>query len=112
LVAYIAHSNLYIAAAYVLFVHNVPVKRFTFVKVLIYLHIYFVFILIFDLTFKTNYFYLLHKPNQSTPLNEFGSWPYYFIPCEFIAIAVFVSINWLVRKVKPQKSTFYASKIS
>ena len=109
---YIAHSSLYLAAAYVLFVHNVPVKRFTFVKIWLLLQLYFVVILIFDLTFKTNYFYLLHKPNQSTPLNEFGPWPYYFIPCEFVAIALFVSINWLSRKLKPQKSTFYAPKIS
>ena len=105
---YLAHSSLYISAAYVLFVHNVPVKRYTFIKIWLFLQLYFVIILMFDLTFKTNYFYLLQKPNQSTPLNEFGPWPYYFIPCEFIAIAVFLTINWLSRRVKPQKSGFYA----
>lgn len=108
---YLAHANLYVAATYVLFIHNVPVHRFTFIKILIYLHIYFIIILIFDLTLKANYFYLLHKPAQSTPLNEFGPWPYYYIPCEFIALAVFFSINCLARWLHPQKVAFYAPKI-
>ncbi len=42
-----------------------------------------------DVVYGANFMYLRTKPSAWSPLDWFGSWPWYLLACEFVALGVF-----------------------
>ena len=58
------------------------------------LNIYAVAVGLFDAVFKTNYFYLRHKPGNGSLLDFLGPWPLYILGGEAVALIAFCLL-WL-----------------
>ncbi len=72
-------------------------------KVFAALNVYAVAIGIFNLIFKTNYMYLCSKPASASLMNVLGPWPWYLLPCEAVALAIFWLLWLPVRRYRPAK---------
>jgi hypothetical integral membrane protein (TIGR02206 family) len=90
---YIAHGTLLIGVIYPFLVRDVPLTRWTFLKGWFALQTFSIIMLSFDLIFHVNYFYLVHKPPETSPLDDMGPWPYYLVICESIAFVLYFIIN-------------------
>lgn len=49
---------------------------------------------IFDVIFKTNYFFMLYKPQGKTLLDLFGPWPFYILVTDAFSFVIFYLL-WL-----------------
>jgi hypothetical integral membrane protein (TIGR02206 family) len=69
------------------------------------LNVYAAAIGLFDAIFKTNYFYLRHKPGNGSLLDYLGPWPLYILGGEAIALLAFFLL-WLPfrRGVRPAQA--------
>lgn len=73
-------------------------ERRSFLKAFLLINAYSVLMSIFDYLFKTDYFYLVHKPERLTLLNYLGPWPFYIIFADIIAFIFFWLLSLPFRK--------------
>ena len=70
----------------------------SFLKAFLLMNGYACVITIFDYLFKTDYFFLMHKPEGNTLLNYFGPWPFYIIIADVLAFVIFWLLSLPFRK--------------
>lgn len=79
----------------------------SWLRALISVNLWALFVGLFNLKFGTNYMFLCEKPYSPTLLDFFGPWPWYLAACEALAVALFFLL-WLpfkFRKPPPVPAT-------
>lgn len=83
------HGLVIFSALYFIFVEKLKPTISSIIKAFLYLNIITLFVVSINILLKTNYMFLLHKPNTASILDLLGNWPFYLISCEFIAFVFF-----------------------
>jgi hypothetical integral membrane protein (TIGR02206 family) len=84
---YISHGGILLLPIYMFNNLGYKLRKFSWLKVLIYLNILLIFIMPLNFKINSNYMYLAYPPNVDNPL-IIGEWPYY-IMCWEIIIVIF-----------------------
>lgn len=83
-----------IAAAFLLpFALGRPPRRGAVWRVLLVTNLYALAVGVVDWATRSNFFYLLRKPDQPSPLDWFGPWPVYLLVCELVAALLFLLLS-------------------
>lgn len=82
---YISHGGILLLPIYMYNVLGYNIRKFSWLKVLIYLNLLVVVILPLNFQIDSNYMYLAYPPNVDNPL-IIGEWPYYIIYWEIIIL--------------------------
>ncbi|EPG73715.1 TIGR02206 family protein [Leptospira fainei serovar Hurstbridge str. BUT 6] len=86
---FIAHSGLVIGALYVVLGLKLYPQRWAVPRVILISQTYFLSAILIDYSFKTNYGYLMEKPNNPSLIDHLGSWPVYVVNMQIIGSALF-----------------------
>lgn len=82
---YISHGGILLLPIYMFNNLGHKLRKFSWLKVLIYLNILLIFIMPLNFKFNSNYMYLAYPPNVDNPL-IIGEWPYYIMYWEIIIV--------------------------
>jgi len=82
---HISHGGILLLPIYMYNVLGYNIRRFSWLKVLIYLNLLVVIILPLNFQIDSNYMYLAYPPNVDNPL-IIGEWPYYILYWEIIIL--------------------------
>ena len=82
---YISHGGILLLPIYMYNVLGYNIRKFSWLKVLIYLNLLVVVILPLNFQIDSNYMYLAYPPNVDNPL-IIGEWPYYILYWEIIIL--------------------------
>ena len=82
---YISHGGILLLPIYMFNNLGYKLRKFSWLKVLIYLNILLIFIMPLNFKLNSNYMYLAYPPNVDNPL-IIGKWPYYIMYWEIIII--------------------------
>ena len=91
---FLAHGGLIVAVLTLTWSNLLHPRRASVWTAFGVLNVYAAAIGLFDAIFKTNYFYLRHKPGNGSLLDYLGPWPLYILGGEAIAL-VFFLLLWL-----------------
>lgn len=89
IVFFILHGLLVVVLLYLVWSGTLRPSRMSAVLSFVTLNGYMLLVLAANAVLGTNYMYLMQKPEQSSPLDLFGPWPYYILASEFVAAALF-----------------------
>ena len=82
---HISHGGILLLPIYMYNVLGYNIRKFSWLKVLIYLNLLVVIILPLNFQIDSNYMYLAYPPNVDNPL-IIGEWPYYILYWEIIIL--------------------------
>lgn len=82
---YISHGGILLLPIYMFNNLGYKLRKFSWLKVLIYLNILLIFIMPLNFKLNSNYMYLAYPPNVDNPL-IIGEWPYYIMYWEIIIV--------------------------
>ena len=82
---YISHGGILLLPIYMFNNLGYKLRKFSWLKVLIYLNILLIFIMPLNFKINSNYMYLAYPPNVDNPL-IIGEWPYYVMYWEIIIV--------------------------
>tara|TARA_A100001015_G_scaffold182614_1_gene203249 strand:+ start:1798 stop:2487 length:690 start_codon:yes stop_codon:yes gene_type:complete len=82
---YISHGGILLLPIYMINNLGYKLRKFSWLKVLIYLNILLIFIMPLNFKINSNYMYLAYPPNVDNPL-IIGEWPYYIMYWEIIIV--------------------------
>ncbi|PDH50355.1 MAG: TIGR02206 family membrane protein [Cryomorphaceae bacterium MED-G14] len=82
---YISHGGILLLPIYMINNLGYELRKFSWLKVLIYLNILLIFIMPLNFKINSNYMYLAYPPNVDNPL-IIGEWPYYIMYWEIIIV--------------------------
>jgi len=82
---YISHGGILLLPIYMFNNLGHKLRKFSWLKVLIYLNILLIFIMPLNFKLNSNYMYLAYPPNVDNPL-IIGEWPYYIMYWEIIIV--------------------------
>lgn len=82
---YISHGGILLLPIYMFNNLGYKLRKFSWLKVLIYLNILLIFIMPLNFKINSNYMYLAYPPNVDNPL-IIGEWPYYIMYWEIIIV--------------------------
>lgn len=91
---YISHGGILLLPIYMFNNLGYKLRKFSWLKVLIYLNILLIFIMPLNFKINSNYMYLAYPPNVDNPL-IIGEWPYY-IMCWEIIIVIFTYTLYVI----------------
>lgn len=97
-----AHGGVVIAVLYITWGKLARPGAGSWLRAFAFLNFYAVAIAVFNVVFKTNYFYLCEKPASASLLDHMGPWPVYIITGEVLALGIFVLLYLPFRKATPQ----------
>lgn len=89
---FFVHIGLAQSVLYCIFVYGFRPTWRGWVKALLWINIYFVFVALINLALGTNFMYICHKPPAPTLLDLFGPWPWYILGGEVLAVALFTVV--------------------
>ncbi|MBL6591729.1 MAG: TIGR02206 family membrane protein [Flavobacteriaceae bacterium] len=82
---YISHGGILLLPIYMINNLGYELRKFSWLKVLIYLNILLIFIMPLNFKINSNYMYLAYPPSVDNPL-IIGEWPYYIMYWEIIIV--------------------------
>ncbi|WP_242132678.1 YwaF family protein [Aestuariivivens marinum] len=103
------HLGVLIVIFYAIFVFQMRPKLSSVFKSYFALQAYVFVMILINYALKSNYFYLIEKPQAASLLDYFGDWPYYIIVVQIILIPYFFLIYlpfYLANKKKREQALF------
>src|SRR6185437_10154140 len=91
---FIAHGLLVSVALYLVWSRQIRPQRGSVARAMIALNLLALFDGAFDAVFKTDYMYLQTKPANVSLLELLGTWPWYVLAAEPVALAFFLLLYW------------------
>ena len=89
LVFFVLHGGVIAAAAALTFGFGLAPRKGAVVRAFLFTNAYAAFAALLNLVLGTNFLYLRHKPEQPSPLDWFGGWPWYLVAGEVAALVLF-----------------------
>lgn len=86
---WIVHGGLVVYAVYITVVFGLHPTSKSIWKAFLYLQVYALVVLAFNLLIGSNYVYILGKPPTASLLDYFGPWPWYLLVVEALALVLF-----------------------
>lgn len=74
-------------------------EPYSWLRALLSVNLWALLVGLFNLKFGTNYMFLCEKPHSPTLLDFFGTWPWYLVTCEALAVTLFFLL-WLPFKFR------------
>ncbi|WP_051302390.1 YwaF family protein [Salibacterium aidingense] len=103
---FITHSLVILAVCYMLVVEQRTLRVTSVFRAWGVLNLYAALVFLLNLLTGGNYMYLMKKPEQTTPIDWLGPWPYYILSLETVALIVFFIMYGLYRfEVKTKKNS-------
>lgn len=97
-----AHAGVIIAVLYVTWRKLSKPRVGSWLRAFVLLNCYAALIAVFNVVFKTNYFFLCEKPASASLLDYMGPWPIYIIIGELFALGIFALLYFPFRKATAQ----------
>ncbi len=94
----LAHGGVVMAILFLIWSKSARPRINSWWKALLWLQVYAGVIGIFNLIFRTNYFYLCQKPASGSLLDYLGPWPWYLVAGEGLAVLFFFMLWMPFRK--------------
>jgi len=91
---FLSHGLTIAAILFLLWSNHLAVQRGSIWRALIWLNVYAIVVGVFNIIFRTNYFFLCEKPGGASLLDYFGPWPWYILAGEAAAVALF-ALLWI-----------------
>ena len=101
---FIAHGLVVTSALYLVWSRQARPRPGSIARAMLVLNIYVAIAGTFDLIFKTNYIYLLAKPQNASLLDFLGGWPWYIAASEGIAFGLFLLLYLPFRQSAQNKT--------
>ncbi len=86
---WVAHSGLLVYIVYVTVTQRLYPTRRGILRAFVWLNAYAVAAFVINILLDTNYLYLVAKPPSASLLDFFGSWPWYILVTEGVALVMF-----------------------
>ncbi len=86
---FVAHGGVVVSILFLVWTGALRPRRGSWWRVFLYVNVYAAFVALFDARYGTNYMYLREKPQSGTLLDFLGSWPWYLLGGEAVALALF-----------------------
>lgn len=86
---FIGHSGLVITSLYIVFGMKLYPVKWAVPRAFLITQLYFISAMGLDLAIGANYGYMLRKPSGGSLMDYMGSWPYYILGLQAIAITAF-----------------------
>jgi len=86
---FIAHGLTLAAALYLVWSGQARPRPGSVRRALLAVNLYAGLVIAFDFIFRTNFMYLLHKPENPSLLDFLGPWPWYILAAEGVALVLF-----------------------
>ena len=102
---WIVHGGLVVYAVYVTVVLGLRPGTRGIWKAFVYLQLYAVAVIGLNVLLGSNYVYVLGKPPTASALDYFGSWPWYLLVVEAVALALFAIVYLPLRWVEPNRES-------
>ncbi|MBI3578764.1 MAG: TIGR02206 family membrane protein [Ignavibacteriales bacterium] len=100
-----AHGGVIIALLYMAWKKLSKPRVGSWLRAFMFLNCYAAAIALFNIAFKTNYFYLCEKPASASLLDYMGPWPVYIIVGELFALGIFALLYVPFRKATPKQES-------
>ncbi|MEM6885067.1 MAG: TIGR02206 family membrane protein [Verrucomicrobiota bacterium] len=85
----ISHSGILIAAAFLTFGMKFRPQAISILRAFMWIQLYAVVTIVVNLLTDQNYGYLCDKPKSATLLDHLGTWPWYILSLQMMALAFF-----------------------
>ena len=86
---FLSHWMIIVVVFYMMIVYGYRPRLSSLWKSLLYLNVYMLLVLPVNLLLNTNYLFLRHKPETESLLDILGSWPWYILSLEAVAMLLF-----------------------
>lgn len=101
----VVHSTLVIVPIYMSAIEGYRPTGKSFLRVIIGINLYMVFVYIVNLLIGSNYMYLMHKPETASLLDVLGPWPWYILSLEVLGFAIFflLYLPYFIKDLRAKK---------
>lgn len=94
---FIAHGLTVAAVLYLVWSGQARPRSWSVLRAWVGVNVFAAVVGLFDFLYKTNYFYLRHKPVNPSMLDYLGPWPVYILCADGVALVLFVLLYLPVR---------------
>lgn len=102
---FVTHGLVVTAVLYLVWSGQARPRPGSVARTMLVLNLFAAFDFAFDSIFKTNYMYLLAKPQNLSLLNFLGPWPWYILTSEFVAVGLFLLLYLPFRPTAKKNAT-------
>ncbi len=102
MVFFLLHGGTFVSAFFLTFGLGLHPEKWAVFRALGFLNVYAAFAAVVNAILDTNFLYLRHKPEQPSPLDWMGPWPWYLVASEIVAAILFFVAETPFRKRRQQ----------
>jgi hypothetical integral membrane protein (TIGR02206 family) len=104
IVFFVLHGATLVAGMFLTFGERLMPEKGAVIRTLLFLNLYAAFAAVVNALLGTNFLYLRRKPAHASPLDWMGSWPWYLVVTEAVAVVLFLladlPFRWKRRNVR------------